>query len=101
MWRAGGSGARQAASYQRRITPLSPAPPPPAAFQIFISLHQTWVQLKIFLIRINLVSKTFDSTQLMTHNSFTGIGSNQLTAQNGFLKFDSNRLTTQISSIIF
>ena len=43
---------------------------------------QTWVQLKIFLIRINLVSESFDSTQLMTHIGFTGINSNQLMTEN-------------------
>ena len=42
-----------------------------------------------------LVSESFDSTQLMTHNGFTGIDSNQLTTQNGFLKIDSNRFTTE------
>ena len=62
---------------------------------------QTWVRLKIFLIRINLVSESFDSTQLMTHNGFTEIDSNQLTTQNGFLKIDSNQLTTQKASRIF
>ena len=63
---------------------------------------QIWVRLKIFLVRINLVSESFDSTQLMTHNGFTGIDSSQLITQNGFLKVDSNReyfdwneLTTQ------
>ena len=48
-----------------------------------------------------LVSEIFDSTQLMTHNGFTGIDSNQLTTQNGFLKIDSNRLMTQEASRIF
>ena len=42
-----------------------------------------------------LDSESFESTQLMTHNGFTGIDSNQLTTQSGFLKNDSNRLTTQ------
>ena len=60
-----------------------------------MALRQTWVRLKIFLIRINLVLESFDSTQLMTPNDFTGIDSNQLTTQNGFLKIDSNQLTTQ------
>ena len=53
------------------------------------------------LIRINLVSESFDSTQLMTHNGFTGIYSNQFTTQNGFLKIDSNQLTTQKAPRIF
>ena len=56
---------------------------------------------QIFFIRINLVSESFDSTQLMTHNGFTGIDSNQLMTQNGFLKIDSNRLMTQKASRIF
>ena len=45
-------------------------------------------------IPFNTVSKSFDSTKLMTHSGFTKIGSNQLTTQNGFLAFNSNRLTT-------
>ena len=53
------------------------------------------------MIRTNLVSESFDSTQLLTHNGFTGIDSYQLTTQNGFLKIDSNRLTTQKASRIF
>ena len=51
-----------------------------------MQLRQTWVRLKIFLIRINLLSESFESIQLMTHNGFTGIDSNQLVTQNGFLK---------------
>ena len=62
---------------------------------------QTWVRLKIFFIRLNLVSEIFESTQFMTHNGFTGIYSDQLTTQNGVLKIDSNRLTTQKFSGIF
>ena len=58
-------------------------------------------RLKIFLIRINLVSESFDSTQLMTLNDFKGIDSSQLTTQNEFIKFDSSRLTTQKASRIF
>ena len=70
---------------------------------------QTWVRLKIFLIRIHLVSESFDSTQLTTQNGFTGIYSNQLTTKKDFWKliqidsrlkkfqgyFDSNQLMTQ------
>ena len=54
------------------------------------SQNQTWVRLKIFLIRINIVSESFDSTQLMTRNGFTGIDSNQPTSQIEFQKFYSN-----------
>ena len=52
------------------------------------------------MIRFNSVSESFDSTQLMTHNGFSGLDLNQLTAQNGFLEFDLNRLTTQKASRI-
>ena len=62
--------------------------------------HQIWVRL-IFSIRFNSVSKSFDSTQLTTHNGFTIIGSNPLTTQNGFLKYDSNRPMTQKAYRIF
>ena len=49
----------------------------------------------IFLIPLNSVSESFDSTHLMTHYDFTRLDSNQLTIQNGFMKFDSNRLMTK------
>ena len=64
-------------------------------------LNQTWVRLKIFLIRFNLVSERLDLTQLMTHKGFAGIDSNQLMTQNGFLEIDSNRLMTQGTSKTF
>ena len=51
-----------------------------------------------FFIRFSKVSKSFDSTELITHRGFTKIVSNQLTTQNGFLKFNSNRLTTKKNS---
>ena len=54
-----------------------------------------------FFIRFDLVSKSFDSIKLMTHNDFTGNDSNQLTTQNGSLKFDSqeaSRTLIQINS---
>ena len=51
-------------------------------------------------IRLNSVSESLESTQLMTHNGFTRIDSNKLTTQNGFMKFDSNRLMSQKASRI-
>ena len=63
--------------------------------KIFFTFHGIKHGYDSFLTRLNLVSESFDSTQLMTHSGFTRIDSNQLTAQSGFLKFDSNRLVTQ------
>ena len=54
---------------------------------------QTWVRL--FFVRFNLVSESFDSTQLRAHNGLKSIDSNAITTQNGFMKLDSNLLTTQ------
>ena len=61
-----------------------------------------------FLIRFNSVSGSFDSTQLMTRNGFTGLDSDQLILKmdffnliqidsrlKSFQNFDSNQLTTQ------
>ena len=88
-----GTGPRWEHLGQRRRRPPAPGGSSRFSRQQFSST-QTWVRLKIFLIRINLVSVSFDSTQLMTHKGFTGIDSNQLMTRNGFLKIDSNQLTT-------
>ena len=51
--------------------------------------EQTWVRIEFFIL-FNSVSERFGSTQLMTHNGFTGLDSNLPTTQNGRLEFDSD-----------
>ena len=58
-----------------------------------IGCNKTWVRLIFYSIQLSL--RSFDLTQLVTHNGFKRLDANQPTTQNRFLKFDSNRLKTK------